>query len=145
MTTARLLLANEITSIERLAEFLESIGEAHHWTPELVFDLNLCAEEAVVNVIVHGYEDNKPHEIEVTVEFDPTAVSITIEDDGIAYNPLDTKGADIYAPAEERTPGGLGVHIVRALMHDLTYTRAGNRNRFTMTKRIDRAAGLAQL
>jgi serine/threonine-protein kinase RsbW len=131
-----LILPNELTSLERLTDFLNAAGAANDWPADFLFDLNLCAEEAVVNVILHGYEDKDPHEIEVSLDYDASSVTIILEDDGIPYNPLDAKGADIYAPAEERTPGGLGVHLVRALMSELRYERAEGRNRFVMKKYI---------
>lgn len=140
MRHERLVLPNDLTALDRLTDFLESAGAANGWHSDLLFDLNLCTEEAVVNVIVHGYEDKDAHEIEVTLDYDADSVTVTIEDDGIAYNPLDTKGADIYAPVEQRTPGGLGVHLVRALMSELSYERVNGRNRFSMKKLIGGAA-----
>lgn len=136
----RLVISNELASLDRLAEVLDKIGVAQQWDSNTLFDLNLCVEEAVVNVIVHGYEDNGRHQIEVDIAYDATSVTITVLDDGIAYNPLDARGADIHAAPEERTPGGLGVHLVRALMHELAYTREDNRNRFVMKRYLGAAA-----
>ncbi|MDZ4801898.1 MAG: ATP-binding protein [Bryobacteraceae bacterium] len=132
----RLVIQNNLAAIDQLAEFFNGIGAEQNWSADELFDINLCVEEAVVNVIVHGYEDNAEHQIEVTADYGATAVTITIVDDGIPYNPLKAKGANIYAAPEERTPGGLGVHLVRALMHTLTYSRDNGRNRLSMTKSL---------
>jgi anti-sigma regulatory factor (Ser/Thr protein kinase) len=61
---------------------------------------------------------------------------LIFRDDGVEYNPLDTKEADIGASAEEREIGGLGVMIVRKLMDDVIYERKDNWNQLTMTLKI---------
>ena len=132
----RLVIVNELDSLERLTDFLNGIGAEQNWRSDTLFDLNLCAEEAVVNVIVHGYEDKGSHLIEVLAEYDRNSVTLTVIDDGIPYNPLDTKGADIHAAPEDRTPGGLGVHLMRALMHELVYRREDDKNHFSMKKHL---------
>ena len=48
-------LANDIAEISRLATFIEEVGEAFELTPDVIFNLNLVIEEAVVNVINYAY------------------------------------------------------------------------------------------
>ena len=50
----RLVLKNEISEINKLAIFIEELGEELKLTPDLVFNLNLVLEEAVSNVILYA-------------------------------------------------------------------------------------------
>ena len=50
-----IILANEISEISRLNDFIENIGNEFNLTPDVVFNLTLVLEEAVVNVINYAY------------------------------------------------------------------------------------------
>jgi serine/threonine-protein kinase RsbW len=63
-------------------------------------------------------------------------VSAEVEDDGAEFNPLNLPIPDIGAPLHDRSPGGLGIHLVRSLMDHVDYRRIGRRNCFTMTKKV---------
>jgi anti-sigma regulatory factor (Ser/Thr protein kinase) len=63
-------------------------------------------------------------------------VSLTVQDEGVPFNPLDAPAADDTAPIEERPIGGLGIHLVRKLMDEIAYAREGNRNRLVVRKRV---------
>ena len=66
------------------------------------------------------------------------ALTIDIIDDGLPFNPL-TEGpsVDVNAPIEERRIGGLGIHLVRSMMDDLSYRRENGKNHLTLTKRFE--------
>src|SRR5262249_60949692 len=51
----RLHLRSSLTEIDRLAEKVAWVGREHALPEELVSDLRLALEEAVTNVIRHGY------------------------------------------------------------------------------------------
>ncbi len=65
-----------------------------------------------------------------------------VEDDAVAFNPLEREAPDLNAPLEDRPIGGLGVHLVRKLMDDVRYERAGARNILTMRKRATEGGAL---
>ena len=46
-----IILANDISEISRLNEFIEDIGNEFSLAPDVIFNLTLVLEEAVVNVI----------------------------------------------------------------------------------------------
>ena len=46
-----IILANDISEISRLYEFIEELGNDFSLSPDIVFNLNLVLEEAVVNII----------------------------------------------------------------------------------------------
>ena len=50
-----IILANELSEISKLNDFIEDIGNEFSLTPDVVFNLTLVLEEAVVNVINYAY------------------------------------------------------------------------------------------
>ena len=50
-----IILANDISELSKLVAFIDEVGEAFALTPDVVFNLNLVLEEAVVNVINYAY------------------------------------------------------------------------------------------
>ena len=45
-----IVLANEISEICKLNDFIEDIGQEFNIAPDVLFNINLVLEEAVVNV-----------------------------------------------------------------------------------------------
>lgn len=63
-----------------------------------------------------GYADDREHEIRVRLSAQPGEVSAEVEDDGQPFNPLEAPEPDMAKSLEERTIGGLRIHLVRRLM-----------------------------
>jgi anti-sigma regulatory factor (Ser/Thr protein kinase) len=134
--TYTLTMRNHIPEIERLHGVLDDLRERHDLGDGEVFALTLALDEVLTNTISYGYDDELEHDIEITFAVDPGEIVITVRDDGRAFNPLERETPDLDAPVEERTIGGLGIHLVRNFMDDLAYERQGNWNVFTMRKRL---------
>lgn len=61
----------------------------------------LCLEEMAMNVIKHGFKDEKPHFIDIKVIVGDDSTKMRIRDDGVAFNPLNyMKG---IATAQQQT------------------------------------------
>lgn len=59
-------------------------------------------------------------------------------DDGIPYNPLGREAPDVEAPMEERTPGGLGIHLVQKMMEIVTYEYKDGKNQLTVQTAVEK-------
>ncbi len=121
-------LRNQRSEIARMFTLLEGFCQLHGISEDDMFNVRLVLDEAVINVIVHGYEDTREHEINVALALDGGLLAIHIDDDGVAYNPLDAPLPRFDLPIEERRIGGLGVHIMRTLAKSVEYGRANERN-----------------
>lgn len=128
-------LRSELAEIERLAAFIESFGEAAKLGPDDVFSLQLALEEAATNVITHGY--GAPGQVfTVTLAAGPDAVTATLSDTAAPYDPLARADVVTNAPLEDRAVGGLGVHLLKRLMHRAEYERRGDTNVLTLTRNL---------
>ncbi len=101
----------------------------------------LAVDEALANVICHGYKRQPTGMIWVSIwplnEGDDASVGgarIMIEDEACQVEPEQIKGRDL----EEIRPGGLGVHIIREVMDVVEYTkRDGCGMRLVLEKRLE--------
>ena len=60
----------------------------------------------------------------------------TIEDNGVPFNPLKRKAAELPENVDSANIGGLGIHITRELVDKISYERKGKLNRLTIKKSI---------
>jgi phosphoserine phosphatase RsbU/P len=128
-------LSNKLSELDRFAQALTEFGRRQGLAAKVMHDLNLALEEILTNIISYGYTDNREHEIRIRLSAQPGEVSVEIEDDGRPFNPLEAPEPDIIKPVDERSIGGLGIHLVRKLMDGLEYRRQGDRNFLTMKKK----------
>ena len=127
-------LNNKMSEIESFNRALTEFGRRHGLAPKVEHDLNLALEEILNNIISYAYTDSREHEIKVRLSAQPGEIRAEVEDDGQPFNPLEAPEPDTAKSLEERTIGGLGIHLVRKLMDGLEYKRQGERNFLSMKK-----------
>lgn len=124
-------------------------GAVHAFARQLGFDdacsshITLAVDEAVCNVIRHGYEGREDGAIWLRLvpvsEHGQTAgIEIVIEDEARQIDPGAIKGRDL----ENVRPGGLGVHIIREVMEGVVFEpRPGKGMRLTMRRYLPSFGG----
>ena len=131
-----IVMRNDIQQIPTLAEWVEGLNVP----AELNMPINLALEEAVSNVMLYAYPDRTDGEVLVEYLEMPDGegkqLIFTISDSGIPFDPTAKADADITLSAEERAIGGLGIHLVRQLMDQITYERIDEKNILTLIKKL---------
>ena len=130
---ARLQLDADLAEVARLNDWLAGIAAAADVPGAAAEAAKLCLNELVANVILYGYPDGRAGRIEVSVAPEAGALRVTLEDDGIAFDPL---AAPVSAPldglADDRI-GGFGIKLFREAARSAAYERSEGRNRLTFT------------
>jgi anti-sigma regulatory factor (Ser/Thr protein kinase) len=129
-------LANDIAEISRLATFIEEVGEAFELTPDVIFNLNLVIEEAVVNVINYAYPKEEHQSIYLSANLHNGSIVFVLTDTGKEFDPTQAPEADITLSAEERPIGGLGIFLIRQIMNEVKYQRIDGKNVLTLEKKL---------
>jgi anti-sigma regulatory factor (Ser/Thr protein kinase) len=130
------VLANKRSEVARLGLLVERFSDEHGLSDDDRFAINLVLDEVVINVIKYAYEDDRDHDIHVTLTLDEELLTIEIVDDGRPFDPLALPPPNLNLPIEQRPIGGLGVFLVRSTMDTVRYRRDGDRNVLTMTKKL---------
>ncbi len=122
-------------ALPRVVAFVEEMAELDDWAPDLVLRSNLILEELILNTLTHGRTSGLS-DIEVTLESGENSVTITLVDDGAAFDPLNGEQTpDVDLPLQERSVGGLGLHLVRSMAENLAYKHADGKNHLTLVAR----------
>jgi anti-sigma regulatory factor (Ser/Thr protein kinase) len=101
---------------------------------EVEFDLNLVLEELFVNSVVHGGCAGLEKAARIRLGCDHGAVAAEFSDRGDPFDLTQAPEAVTDTPLAERPAGGLGIHLVRSLMSEVEYRRAGEWNQVMMRR-----------
>lgn len=127
-------MPSRLDEIARLAVAVEGVlpGRA-----DLAFTVNLCLEELITNIIQHGLNGAPGHRIGVRLSADGEWLEIRLQDDAPPYNPFtETPEPDLDLDVDERPVGGLGVHMVRAIMDDTRAYTSSHGNLVVLLKTL---------
>lgn len=129
--------------VARLAEVraaIRDVARACEAPSTCIDDLVQAVDEAVTNVIVHGYR-GEPGTIDLTAELIGDDIVITLEDRAPTFDPTAVPTPDLSIPPQHRRPGGMGVHLMRLAVDSIQHRpRPGGGNILTLTKsRVPRA------
>jgi serine/threonine-protein kinase RsbW len=134
------VLASTRREIPRLAEIVQQFGRDNHLSVDDIMRIRLVLDEVIVNIVAHGYEDvgeTSDHAIKLQLGLDDRDVlTIRVTDDAREYDPRTAPSPRFDLPIEERRKGGLGVHIVKAIMDTIDYQRIDGQNVLTLTKKL---------
>ena len=100
--------------------------------------INLAIEEAVVNVMNYAYPAGTVGNVTIEVKSNGSEVSFIIIDSGTPFDPTAKPEVDITLSAEDRSIGGLGIHLIRQIMDHINYERVNGRNVLTLIKKISK-------
>ena len=132
-----LRIKNQVGEPEKVAQFVEEIGEELGLNMELQMNLNLVMEEMVSNVIFYAYPEGEDAEIELLAKSDGKELTFVLSDQGKEFDPTAKEDANPDINPADREIGGMGIFIVKNIMNKVTYQRLEGRNLLTMTKGIE--------
>jgi anti-sigma regulatory factor (Ser/Thr protein kinase) len=131
-----IILANDISEVSRLYEFIEEVGNDFSLSPDIVFNLNLVLEEAVVNIINYAYPKEDHQHIYLSAKMRDDSIVLVLTDTGKEFDPTAAPEADVTLSADEREIGGLGIFLIRQIMNEVKYERIEGKNVLTLEKKI---------
>ena len=113
-------------------------GFAHTYAlPEAVRrSLNVALDELLANELSHGMAGIEDGSLTVEVVLDQERLVVTLTDDGPPFDPFRQAAPDTTLPVDDRPIGGLGIHLARELMDEVSYERRDGTNIVVLVKRL---------
>ncbi len=131
-------LKNDIRELAALSRHLETLADRAGIPGRTMLEVNLALDELFTNILSYGFPQGGEHRIRFLLDAGPEMLTIVVEDDGVPFDPVSCAAATTPpCGLEERRVGGLGLHLVRKLVDDMSYRRTAGRNVLTLRKRID--------
>jgi len=128
----KITITNKIEEIEKIVSLLDEIAKEENIPLENKFNVDMVMDEIITNIISYGYKDTEEHFINIYMNMENRELTIIVEDDGIAFNPLDMPTPDVNIPLEERPIGGLGIYLIKNTVNTIEYSRQNEKNILTM-------------
>jgi sigma-B regulation protein RsbU (phosphoserine phosphatase) len=132
-------MSNDLSAIGSVLEAFNSFAEESGIPPDITRQVKVVFDELLNNIVSYGFPAGGDHDIILVVERLDQRLTIFITDDGMPFNPFqELETPDLDASLEDREIGGLGVHLVRKLMDEVSYKRGVDKNIVTVIKYLDK-------
>ena len=129
----RLTLKSQLEDLARVWPWVEALAAQNSVPADTQFAIQLCLEEALSNIVRHGYhgQPNQSITIACAVECAPAAAELvfTVEDQAPPFDPFAAAPAAAPTSIQELEPGGQGIRLMQkfASRHDYQQLPHGNR------------------
>ena len=133
--TLELNVKATIENISQVTGNIEDFLRRKGFTDETVFDVRLAVDEAITNVIQHGYE-GKEGLIHIRCEVSTREIVLVVEDSAKPFNLSSVEEPRLSDSLEKRQIGGLGVYLIKKKMDQVTHEFKNGKNILTMKKRV---------
>lgn len=136
LASSKLVVPAEISHLEEVIDFVDAELAGRLCPLGVQRRVDIALEELFVNVCQHAYSGSSEVgecEVEYVYTTNPNAITVTISDSGVPFDPLEqSQSVDILDAVEQ---GGLGIAMVKHNVDDLSYVRDGDRNIVAFSKR----------
>jgi anti-sigma regulatory factor (Ser/Thr protein kinase) len=132
----------QIGALDEIFAFLAEFIDRHGIDDDTSYAIRFAAEELFTNMVKYNKGTNNGITLQVGVDEAGQVVRMQLIDTGVdPFDPASLDTVNVDAPLEDRVPGGLGIHLVRALVDDLSYAYADREMRVTVVKRLPATDG----
>lgn len=132
---ARLTLAADLSSIDRIRSFLKSSLSRLDPNEEDFFKIELAVVEMCVNIARYAFS-GKAGKLTIEIGIEGRTATLTISDGGIPFDPRTIPKPDVARIMASGRGGGLGIYLARTLTDRFDYRREDGRNVLTLSKRF---------
>ena len=128
-----LVMKNNIQELNKLEPFLIQFFERENIDMSLLSQLDLALEEAAINVIKYAYPEGTEGTAELSMEVSNGHIHAVLSDSGVPFDPLQRPDVNLDVSLEERQIGGLGIHLIKEIMSEISYEYKDGKNVLSMT------------
>ena len=124
----------DLENRKQVRSFILNSGNTLGVNIDTLGDLCLVVDEAVTNIILHGY-DGRDGNVDVQMERDGDSVIISIRDTAKSFDAVDVETPHLETSLREREFGGMGVFLIRKLTDEAEFrTLPGQGNELRLVK-----------
>ena len=117
---SRIHISADFDNLTALRQFVHQRVAAYGVDPDTLYDVTLAIEEAFTNIIMHGY-CGQPGGIEIQITRADDTLLLQLRDQAPPFDPTGVPSPDTTLPLQKRPLGGLGIHLIRQTMDEISY------------------------
>jgi len=127
--------SRSLDELHQVFSFLDNFAETAGVDMSVSLPVRLAVEELFTNMVKY----NKDSRADITLAIDRSDDAVTIVLTDFDTEPFDitsTGDVDVTASLEERTPGGLGIHLVKRMVDEIHYRYKDRVSQITLIKSV---------
>jgi len=132
----QLTLRSQLDELARVSQWVETLTHAYAIPNDTRYSMELCLEEALANVIRHGYRGDADQTVVVKFERrGEREFAFSIEDSAPHFRPFDPDEPPQEAEAvnlEDIVPGGHGIRLMRKFASSVEWAPLEPGNRLSL-------------
>ena len=133
MSSQQRSFPRQVASLPAVFDFIDGFFESASIDGDHRVPVHFAVEELFTNLV--KYSRGGTHDIEVELRREPGRLAVSLTDFGV--EPFDIRRAPdarVDLGARDRTPGGLGIHILKRMVDGIDYEYADGRSTTTIFK-----------
>jgi len=131
----RLTVSNDTRHLLAVRDFISRMARHGGLAPEEVHKIVLAIDEAVTNIIEHGYNKGEQGTIELEADWEKDKFQVVIRDSARVFNPEAIPSPDMEEHVKAGRKKGLGLFLMRQIMDEVRYRyKDGVQNELTLVK-----------
>lgn len=130
-------VARRIQALPEALELAQLFFKRFDGAGKARYAIELALEELFTNIVKYNREGAGPVRIEIDLQDGEVMLRLS-DHDAPRFDPFnDAPDFDPDRPLEERTPGGVGLHLVKKMMDRIEYSHQNRTSTITVFKRVD--------
>jgi serine/threonine-protein kinase RsbW len=131
----RLTVSNDTRHLMAVRDFIARLAGHGGLAKEEVHKIVLAIDEAVTNIMEHGYNKGEKGTIDLEAEWDGSQFRVVIRDSARVFNPEAVPSPDMEEHVKAGRKKGLGLFLMRQIMDEVRYRyKDGVQNELTLVK-----------
>ena len=133
---ASLLLDSRLSELTRAQIWAEDLADRLRLSEDVRYAILLCLEEALANVVLHGYRNEPGHPICLRARVSDDALLFEVQDKAPPFALEDALRSTENGEREQLeslTPGGYGLGLLRHFSESLVHEKLADGNRLAMS------------
>jgi serine/threonine-protein kinase RsbW len=111
----------EVGCLDEIFDFISDFIEGHELESKVEFAVNFVVEELFTNMV--KYNTGKGEDIDIRIDKQGSEIHLELVDHDVdPFDPSQLPDVDTTKSADERVPGGLGIHLVKSIVDRITYS-----------------------
>ncbi len=118
----------DLAELERIRSYIFERAQEFGFSSDIAQKISLAVDEACSNLIKHAFNKDNQKKICMEIVAEDKQFTINIMDDGAPFNPLEVAAPDMNEYFKQFKRGGLGIHIMRLIMDEISYRPQSDSN-----------------
>ena len=134
MTIEQIIIPAHFHYLPVVRNFIARVATKYRFTKSELNALTISIDEAITNIIEHGYDNAPSGSITLNINAKRDRVIVELIDHGKSFDPNQVSDPDIPQYVQIRKRGGLGIFIIRKFMDDIQYATVDRENTLRLIK-----------